>query len=84
MSVGKERCLNAFVRRKKQIKFAVCSRSVANHSNFTNYRRKNQKVIMHHTQGVWGSGAFLLPGCLRLRNSPGNRQRRENRADHAQ
>ena len=23
---------------------------------------------------------FLLPGCLRLRNSPGNRQRQENRA----
>lgn len=39
---------------------------------------------MHHTQGVWGSGAFLLPGCLRLRNSPGNRQRQENRADHVQ
>ena len=24
------------------------------------------------------------PGCLRLRNSPGNRQRQENRADHVQ
>ena len=39
---------------------------------------------MHPTQGVWGSGAFLLPGCLPLRNSPGNRQRQENRADHVQ
>ena len=52
MSVGKERCLNAFVRRKKQIKFAVCSRSVANQVYLTNHRSKNQKVIMHHTQGL--------------------------------
>lgn len=52
MSVGKERCLNAFVRRKKQIKFAVCSRSVANRVHLTNHRSKKQKVIMHHTQGL--------------------------------
>lgn len=52
MSVGKERCLNAFVRRKKQIKFAVCSRSVANQAYLTNHRPKNRKVIMHHTQGL--------------------------------
>lgn len=70
MSVGKERCLNAFVRRKKQIKFAVCSRSVANHSNFTNYRRKNQKVIMHHTEGVLDSGVFA-PGLLAFAQQPG-------------
>ena len=58
MSVGKERCLNAFVRRKKQIKFAVCSRSVANRAYLTNHRSKNQKVIMHHTQGLeQGGGA---------------------------
>lgn len=74
---------------KKQVtdasrKTAVCSRSVANCFNLTNHRSKKRKAIMHHTQGVWGSGAFLLPGCLRLRNSPGNRQRRENRADHVQ
>ena len=67
-----------------RLKTAVCSRSVANCINLTNHRSKNRKVIMHHTQGVWGSGAFLLPGCLRLRNSPGNRQRQENRADHVQ
>lgn len=52
MSVGKERCLNAFVRRKKQIKFAVCSRSVANRVYLTNHRPKKRKVIMHHTQGL--------------------------------
>ena len=52
MSVGKERCLNAFVRKKKQIKFAVCSRSVANRVYLTNHRYKNRKVIMHHTQGL--------------------------------
>ena len=30
------------------MKTAVCSRSVANHSNFTNYRRKNQNGIRRH------------------------------------
>ena len=67
--------MNAFVRRKKQIKFAVCSRSVANHSNFTNYRRKNQKVIMHHTQGVWDLGVFFVYGGFCLRNGAVNNQR---------
>ena len=33
----------------------VCSRSVANRAYLTNQRSKNRKVIMHHTQGVWGS-----------------------------
>ena len=55
------------------MKTAVCSRSVASHSNFTNYRRKNRKVIMHHTQGVWG--VFFVYGGLRLRNGVVNNQR---------
>jgi hypothetical protein len=62
--------LNAFVRRKKQIKFAVCSRSVANQAYLTNYRYKKRKVIMHHTQGVWGSGVFA-PGMFAFAQQPG-------------
>lgn len=76
--------INIRIVHKYEVGTAVCSRSVANQAYLTNYRSKKRKVIMHHTQGVWGSGAFLLPGCLRLRNSPGNRQRQENRADHVQ
>ena len=38
-----------------RVKTAVCSRSVANRAYLTNHRSKNQKVVMHHTQGVWGS-----------------------------
>lgn len=30
---------------------------------------------MHHTQGVWGSGVFLVYGSLRLRNGAVNEQR---------
>ena len=42
---------------KKQVtdasrKTAVCSRSVANFIYLTNYRSKNLKAIMHHTQGL--------------------------------
>ena len=35
--------------------YTVCSRFVAKCFDLTNYRIKNRKVIMHHTQGVWGS-----------------------------
>ena len=48
---------------KKQVtdasrKTAVCSRSVANCFNLTNYRSKNQKVGLDHTQGLeQGGGA---------------------------
>ena len=65
---------------KKQItdasrKTAVCSRSVANRAYLTNQRPKNRKVIMHHTQGVWGSSVFFIHGGLRLRNGAVNDQR---------
>lgn len=62
--------MNAFVRRKQQIKFAVCSRSVANRAYLTNHRFKNQKVIMHHTEGVLDSGVFA-PGLLAFAQQPG-------------
>ena len=39
-------------------KTAVCSRSVANCFDLTNYRSKNQKVIMHHTQGLEQGGGY--------------------------
>ena len=48
---------------------------VANCINLTNHRSKNQKVIMHHTQGVWGLGVFFVYGGLRLRNGAVNDQR---------
>ena len=35
-----------------RLKICVCSRSVANYFDLTNHRSKNQKVIMHHTQGL--------------------------------
>ena len=53
-----------------QFRTAVCSRSVANREHLTNHRFKNQKVIMHHTQGVWGSGVFA-PGLLAFAQQPG-------------
>lgn len=40
-----------------------------------NHRSKKRKVIMHHTQGVWGSGVFFVHGGLRLRNGAVNNQR---------
>ena len=52
------------------MKTAVCSRSVANHFDLTNYRSKNRKAIMHHTQGVWGSGVFA-PGMFAFAQQPG-------------
>ena len=65
---------------KKQVtdasrKTTVCSRSVANRVHLTNHRSKKRKVIMHHTQGVWGSSVFFIHGGLRLRNGAVNDQR---------
>ena len=65
---------------KKQVadasrKTAVCSRSVANCFHLTIHRPKNRKVVMHHTQGVWGLGVFFVYGGLRLRNGAVNDQR---------
>ena len=49
------------------MKTAVCSRSVANHSDLTNHRAKNRKVIMHHTQGGLGFESLILHHTVRTR-----------------
>ena len=49
------------------MKTAVCSRSVANHFDLTNHRSKKRKVIMHHTQGVWGFESLILHHTVRTR-----------------
>lgn len=53
-----------------RLKTAVCSRSVANREHLTNHRSKKRKVIMHHTERVWGSGVFA-PGMFAFAQQPG-------------
>lgn len=62
--------INIRIVHKYEVGTAVCSRSVANQAYLTNYRSKKRKVIMHHTQGVWGSGVFA-PGMFAFAQQPG-------------